>query len=218
MASMTGAGTLVAIAMRRESAALSTLSDAMMISRENFRSSSRAAKRARSMKVRSVRPLFSWPCAMTSCSSVRERTTALTFMPSSRAARQAAMAECDLVALGAIGLWTNQNWDVLSVLTDELAEGGVLLLGSLHAVGHEGIVNQRGVEFDDHLAFDELLLDFFRALDLLGDTAKRLRYCTEGARLLDRAIKSEKRVASAVGRFVRFLIAALRRPPRVDRS
>ena len=117
---------------------------------------------------------------------------------------QAAMPESDLVALGAIGLRTNQNRDVLPVLTDELAEGGVLLLGSLHAVGHEGVVNQRRVEFDDDLAFDELLLDFFRALDLLGDTAKRLRYCAEGARLFDRAIKSEKRSRALWGCFVHF--------------
>ena len=61
-----------------------------------------------------------------------------------------------------------------------------------HAIGDERIVDQRRVEFDNHLAFDELLLDLFCAFDLLRDAAKRLRYCAKGARLFDRAIKAEK--------------------------
>ena len=88
IASITSRGILTAEEISRDSPVLSTDKAAMMVSRAYPLSSSRAANKAFSMKERSVRALFSWPWATTSCWSVSGLTIARTRSPSSATARR----------------------------------------------------------------------------------------------------------------------------------
>ena len=127
---------------------MSTFSAFMMVSRLKARSSRRAANRARSMNVRSVLALFSWPCATTRSSSVKIADDRPDVTAELARRTQAAVAVGNLVAVRHARLGTHQDRHLLPGLADRLDEQAVILLRSLHAVGNDGIVDRDGIEFD----------------------------------------------------------------------
>ena len=103
------------------------------------------------------------------------------------------MPEGDLVPLRVRRFPAHKDWDVLSVLPNDFAKSCVLGCRRVHAVLHEGIVDERRIEFDNDLTFDELALNILGSLDPLGYASERLRDRPHGARLLNGALHPKKR-------------------------
>ena len=92
------------------------------------------------------------------------------------------MAERDLIAIELFGLAAYEDWRGLALLPDGGAEDGVVIV-AWHAVEGERIVNEVWVQFNDGLALEEGLLDFFGVRQAVGDAAESLRDRAECAGL-----------------------------------
>ena len=79
------------------------------------------------------------------------------------------------------------------MLPNDFAKSCVLGCRRVHAVLHEGVVDESRIEFDNDLTFDELALNILGSLDPLGYTSERLRDCPHGARLPNGALHPKER-------------------------
>ena len=211
MASITAAGTRVAIAMRRESAALSTLSDAMMISRENFRSSSRGCE-ARALDEGQIGATAVLLALRDDQLLVGEGANHRPHLYAEFARRpQAAMAECDLDSARCRRASDEQGLE-RSGRAARMSSQKAAFCSSVASMrsGTKELSMSAGSSSTIDLPFDELLLDFLRALYLLGDAAKRVRYRAECTGLLDRCVQVREEVARVAGRPRAFVLRSFR--------
>src|SRR3984957_21217810 len=93
------------------------------------------------------------------------------------------MPEGDLVPLRVRRFPAHKDWDVLSVLPNDFSKSCVLGCRRVHAVLHEGVVDESRIEFDNDLTFDELALNILGSLCPRGYTSDGLGDCPHGPRL-----------------------------------